>query len=409
MAKNKKKDSDVVNVSVKKGVNIDVLETSTISEEAKARKRKYSKTTDTVYIQCVHCGRPLSTNNNNFYLANEGSIFRYPNGYIPVCRTCITDLYVKYLAEFEKDYAKAVYYTCRKLDIKFSLVKLSGAFKRSKGNLTSIFGNYMSIMNSFSESKKVSSFDDSDDIKEASRETIELMLKKMTDNFKFSAEDKRNIKDIKKKIGYDPFEGLGLQENQRSKAYQELISYLNADDDLATNGYKLNIVLQLININMQIRQVDIFISALNNNLDNFTENMGTLSSLNTTKSKLIESSTKILRENKWLQEEDKNKSKLGMLLKKYREYGFTEVEENYFDVLTSKAVKQIMDMSHKSILDSMHFNEDDMKELFATQRELIYKKDMEIADKSEQLREVANELIELKKELDKLKNGDKDG
>jgi hypothetical protein len=228
--------------------------------------------------------------------------------------------------------------------------------------------------------------------------SIEDMVNKIQGATKLDSTDKRNMRDIKKKLGYDPFENSGMNDYQLARCYQELVSFLE-DDDLAFDAYRLNIVLQIINTNMQIRQIDLFISLLATNVKNFEDNMAMLVSLNNTKSKLVDSATKIYRENKWLTTDATGKSKLSVLMKKYRDYGFTEAEVNYFDMTTSESARTIMDLSHKSIVDIVNFGEMEQRKIFEYQRELIDSKDKEIEKLAKEKFEIANELVDAKKKL----------
>lgn len=361
-----------------------------------AKKRKDITTPKGETITCVHHGKALSVKNDNFYMVNNGSVFKGLD-YIPICKDCIKKMYANYYHQFSKDYVQALYFTCRKLDVKFDLTMCQSSIDRANGDGSNILGHYFGQMNSLRQNTKPTSFDDSDSI--TIKESFEDLVQKIQSSGKLDAEDKRNLKDIKKKLGYDPFEGSGYTEFQLGKMYQELVSYL-ADDDLSTDAYKLNIVLQIINNNQQIRQVDMYISLLSNNMDNFKDNIATLSSLNTTKQKLVDSNMKIYKENQWITNDTTGKSKLAGMMKKYREYGFSEVEVNYFDMRTSESAKTLFDLSHKSIVETIRFDSEEMKEIFRIQRELIQEKDSEISDITEKHRQLAIELVQLRKKLD---------
>ena len=366
-----------------------------------AQKRKDMHTPKGETITCVHHGKTLSTKNDNFYMVNKGSIFKGLD-YIPVCKDCIKKMYANYYHQFNKDYIQALYFTCRKLDVKFDLMMCQSSIDRANGDGSNILGYYFGQMNSLTQNTKPSSFDDSDAIE--IKEDFETLVQKIQSSGKLDADDKRNLKDIKRKLGYDPFEGSGYSEFQLGKMYQELVSYLE-DDELVGEAWKLNVVLQIINNNQQVRQIDLYISLLSNNMTNFKDNMATLSSLNTTKQKLIESNIKIYKENAWITNDTTGRSKLSGMMKKYKEYGFTELEVNYFDIKTAEAVKTIFDLSHQSILDTMRFDSDETKDVFRMQRELIQEKDKEIADITEKHRALAIELVELRRKLDGVSDG----
>ena len=369
------------------------------SSAAQKRKDTGKPTGDT--LTCVHHGKSLSIKNGNFYMVNKGSIFKGLDN-IPVCKDCIKKIYLDYYHQLNKDYIQALYMLCRKLDVKFDLTMCQSSIDRANGDGSNILSHYFGQMNSLSQNTKPSSFDDSDGVEKQG--SLEDMVKKIQSSGKFDKEDKKNLADIRKKLGYNPFEDSGLTEYQLGKLYQELVSYLE-DDELINDSYKLNIVIQIINNNQQIRQIDLYISLLSNNITNFQDNMAMLSTLNVTKSKLVDSNVKIYKENKWLAVDTTGRSKLAGMMKKYREYGFTEVEVNYFDMKTSAALRTITDESHKSIIDIINFTDHEEKQIFAFQRELIQSKDEEIAKLHQTMRDLAKELVETKKQLAGDKNG----
>jgi hypothetical protein len=360
-----------------------------------AKKRKSITKAKGNTLICVHHGKELSTENDNFYKVNKGSIFKSLD-YIPVCKACVKKIYADYYHQMGKDYIQAMYMTCRKLDVKFDLSTCEGAINRANGDGSNIVGHYFSMINSLQQNTHPSSFDDSDKIE--MKESFEDLVNKIQSSGKLDAEDKRNLKDIKKKLGYDPFEGSGYTEFQLGKMYQELVSYLE-DDELVGEAWKLNVILQIINNNQQIRQIDLYISLLSNNVDNFKENIATLASLNTTKQKLVEANMKIYKENGWITTDTTGRSKLSGMMKKYKDYGFDEIEVNYFDMLMSDAIRKVFDISHQSIIDTLNLDSDEMKQVFVEQRNLIRSKDEEIAKLFEEKRQLAIELRDFKNKV----------
>lgn len=342
---------------------------------------------------CVYHGKELVE--DNFYKVNKGSLFKGLDR-LPICKDCVRKIYLNYYHQNGKDVVSSIFLTCRKLDLKFDLTTCQASIDRANGIGEDAFQWYIQMYNSLSQLTEPASFDNSDSVEIGG--SIEDMVNKIQSSTKLDATDKRNIKDIKKKLGYDPFENSGMNDYQLARCYQELVSFLE-DDDLAFDAYRLNVVLQMINSNMQIRQIDLFISLLSTNVKNFEDNMAMLSSLNNTKAKLVDGVTKIYKENKWLTSDATGKSKLSVLMKKYRDYGFKEAEVNYFDMLTSEATRTIMDESHKSIIDIVNFGDAEQRKLFEIQRELIDSKDKEIAKLSQEKYELAVELVETKKKI----------
>lgn len=361
---------------------------------------------DTFFVKCIHCGRELSTNNGNFYRANEKTLFTGNKdndgvNWLPVCKACIKDeIYVPYLHD-TKDYYRAVYLTCRKLDILYTHDLANTALERAKGDNGKAIGYVFGLLGSLHQySTHFHNFDDSETIAMDDKEEFQKELDKIKNKSKLTPDDKKNIRDIKRILSYDPFVNTGLSEMQLKNVYSDLVGYLSFSDEIATSPLQLSTVLEMIHISSQIRDLDLYISIANNTMQNSQDNQPQINMWMTQKVKLIDAKNKILKENKsWLSESGSNKNKLGVLMKKYRDLGFDEVETNYFDVATSEAIKTVMDLSHRSIADTLDFGDEEAKEVLMIQRDRIKELEEEIAKADKDKREVAMELVELKKQL----------
>lgn len=350
---------------------------------------------------CVHHGKELVE--DNFYMVNKGSIFKGLDR-LPVCKDCVRKIYLNYYHQNGKDVIQSVFLTCRKLDLKFDLTTCQSAMDRANGVGEDAFQWYIQMYNSLSQLTQPASFDDSDNVQ--AQGTFEDVVNKIQSSTKLDPDDKKNRAQIKKRLGYDPFADSGLNDFQLARSYTELIGWLDADEDLADDPFKMNIVLQLINTNLQIKQIDLFIGLLSGNISNFQENMAMLSTLNNTKSKLVDSATKIYKENKWLSSDGgTTKNKLTVMMKRYREMGFN-ADADYFDIVTAKSVKTIMDLSNKSISEQLDFGDAEAKELFMIQRKLIQEKDDEIARLFQKNKETARENQSYKQKYGELNDSE---
>ena len=370
-----------------------------------AVKKKAEEKRETQYVQCQYCGESYSVANGNFYLVNEKSIFKAHKdekgkNILPFCKKCIKDkVYIPYLHD-TKDYQRAVYLTCRKFDIMYTPELADMALQRANGNTTMAIGYVFGLLGSLQQySTAHHNFDDSENIALNEQEDFYGQIEKIKNGSKLDAQDKRNLKDIKRILTYDPFEGAGMSEMQLKNAYSDLISYLSFSEDIATSPLQLSTVLELIHISSQIRDLDMYISVANNSLENSKDNQGQINTWMNQKSKLLASKSAIIKENKsWLSESSSNKNKLGVLMKKYRDMGFEEAEINYFDALTSEATKTVMDLSHKSIMETFDFGSEEIKEIVGIQRERIRELEMEIASMDKDKRDAVRELVEFKKQ-----------
>jgi len=358
---------------------------------------------DTMFITCAHCNRTLSAKNRNYFKANSKSIFS-GLGYVPICDRCISELFLEYYYLHDRDIYRAVYFTCRKMDIMYSASAVDGVLKRENNNLDSTMGVYISIVNGAVLRKKVGNFDDSDTLNLTDENSLEGLMRKNQGKFKerdkYTVQEKRAKKDIINLLGINPFETMEseLKPAEVGQMFMELVVYVE-DEEIVGSPFKMSVVLQVINNNSQIRRFDDYLSILASDLKSFELNQALVTSMTNSKNKLIETNTKIVRENKWLSAENSGGTRLGAMMKKYARLDFEEVEVDYYKQREAKAFKQVFDESNKSILNSINFTEDTERELFRIQKDLIFSKDKEIANQFETNRELAVAIVEYKKKI----------
>lgn len=368
-----------------------------------AKKRNLANNTTSGKTLCVYHGNELVA--NNFYRAHSSSVWRKniidDVPYVGICKACIKDIYMNYLMVNNNDQVKALYYTCRRMDVKFDLKNAAAAVLRStKKESAEVIGNYFGMLNSLPQNTTDGNFDASDVFHVTEGESMEDIYNKTRESVKLDSSDKKMIKEILKRIGYNPFANYKYDDYDLKQLYTDLMPYLE-DDEIISDGYKLPIIIQIINNNHQIRTIDLYISIVNSNIKDFTENMSVISSLTAQKQKLIQANVSLIDKNKWLNSQGvTNKNKLSGMMKYMRELQFEDALPNYFDDLTSEATKTVVDISNRSIMDSINFGENDQKEIFQMQREMIVNKDEEIVILKEQLKRTAKELVETQKRVD---------
>lgn len=101
-----------------------------------------TKNTD-IKVFCVCCG---NTNQKNFYSSINES-HKATGGKLPWCKNCVSDQYDKYLKQYG-DSQLAIYYTCRKFDLPFSLSAFNGAKNNSIKVGWNVLQSYFKEINS---------------------------------------------------------------------------------------------------------------------------------------------------------------------------------------------------------------------------------------------------------------------
>lgn len=234
------------------------------------------------------------------------------------------------------------------------------------------------------------------DIKESKSE--QTSAPKKSEKVRWSEQDKQNKQYAIDIVGYDPFEEY--PEEGRKFLFNQLSPYLE-DESNADDAYKLSQILQIIKNNYQIDNCDKKMSHLDPLKD--ADSIKTLSDI---KNKLVQSNDKIAKENeisvKNRSNKEAGKSTLTKLMRDLREQDFEKAEADYYDQLRSQGTQWAVDMSLKAIKENGIFDENDKKEIYEMQLDMINALNKEVDDLKEKVR-----ILTL--ENDKLKAGGTDG
>ena len=75
-------------------------------------------------------------------------------------------------------------------------------------------------------------------------------------------------------------------------------------------------------------------------------------------------------------------------MKNYRELGFEDAEQDYYDQKKANGMKLVADISNKSILEQLQFDENDINDMFFTQRQLIEQLNQKVLELEEENRQL---------------------
>ena len=139
------------------------------------------------------------------------------------------------------------------------------------------------------------------------------------------------------------------------------------------------IILNLVKYSNMIiivnKKIDLIINNMSCDVKSLLANHGDIKSLTQTKKNIVDNTDKIAKENsisvKHRGDKTAGKSTLTYLMKNYRELGFEDAEQDYYDQKKANGMKLVADISNKSILEQLQFDENDINDMFFTQRQLI--------------------------------------
>lgn len=349
-----------------------------------------------IKIRCPMCGQERAISN---HYVTHSPLYANNYNHSVFCKQCVWNTYDNYF-NILKDIKNSIYITCMKFDIPFNENDYNGMKKQLvNDNSAHPMKIYMKNINSLgSINNGLTGFDpkflfnQDNTTKDEINNTLTQEVKDLEYNIQLTDQDKQIKNDVIKLIGYNPFSGYSNFDQKF--LYNELISYL--DEDTLEDSFKLSQVIQLVNNNNQIRKMDLVIASLSNDTKSLISNQGEIKNLSATKKTIVDNTDKIAKENsisvKNRGDKKAGKSTLTYTMKNLRELGFEEAEHDYYDHLKAIGMKHTADISTKSILDQLQFDENDYMSMLKEQRELIQKLQDKIDNIEEENRQLHVEL-----------------
>lgn len=208
----------------------------------------------------------------------------------------------------------------------------------------------------------------------------------------------KNKKDVIRLLSYDPFEQEAIGD--QPSLYSQLLGLLDAggdeNDDMMRNASCISIVRNFL----QLAKIDNTIANLMGDVKNIDKNSATIKSLQDSKSKITSVITNLAAESCISLKNNKNAKKgentwTGKI-KKIKDLDLRQGRVNGFDIETAKAMRQVMDLSHKSILQELKLDETDWSDMVAEQRDMIVNLQRKLDQYMEISRILLGENLDLK-------------
>lgn len=326
------------------------------------------------------------------------------NGYLHICSDCINDLFDKFYKkfknkpddfivnsntiEFDLQTERALKETCRYIDLCFnydayqSLVTHVSSLVGTGRTVGKMFGIYKSKLSTVVKTNSGigTTYEFSDEIK--------VHVEQEKEQEEYTKNDLKNKEDVIRLIGYDPFEYE--KEEDKKYLYNTLIEYL--DEATLKDSFKLPVCIEITKGFNQLRHINKLISDIDYNSADAT---GKIKSLTDVKKKLMDTLLDMAKDNGISVNHNNNKSKgantLNGIVKQLEEIGLSTAEVNLFNLETCESMKQIADISNKSILEQLMFDENDYADMLAQQRIMIQDLSQEVAKLKEE-----NRLLNIK-------------
>ena len=227
------------------------------------------------------------------------------------------------------------------------------------------------------------------------KNTKQQPIQKSDGDTKWTKEDKQNMKYVISKLGYDPFESVGLDDFDRKYCFNLLSGYFDTPGILE-DGHKKQCVIEITMSYCQCRKIT---EELNLELSRSDSNEKKVSSLTSAKSSLLSSIATIAKDNNISSNYNKNSSQgqdsISSMMKEMEKNGFEEIRVNLFDIKTSEAFKQIDSISNENIANQLTLDSSEYSDMVKEQREMIKNFESELEQLKEENRNLKNKVIYL--------------
>jgi hypothetical protein len=201
----------------------------------------------------------------------------------------------------------------------------------------------------------------------------------------------KNKEDVLRMLGYDPFE-FEVAADKRH-LFNKLVDFL--DESTLEDSFKLPAVIEIVKTFNQIDKINSALSLLASDTKTVTNNVGGIKSLIDAKEKMLKSVLALAKDNGISVNHNNNKSKgagtLSGIIKQLQEKGIGTSEINIYNVETCEGMRQVANISNRSIMEQLMLNENDYTEMIKDQRDMI----LNLTEKTESLEE-ENRLLKVR-------------
>ena len=212
----------------------------------------------------------------------------------------------------------------------------------------------------------------------------------------------KNKEDVIRLLDYDPFEQEPIRD--QPFLYSQLLGMLDASEDANEDMMRVSSAIQIVRAFLQSAKIDDAIAKLMGDIQSVADNSATIKSLQDSKQKLTSMITNLAAESCLSLKNSKSKTKgedtFTGRLRKLKELNLRNADLNGFDIETCKGMQQVADISMAAIIKGLHFTEDEMSDIVASQRQRIKKMDLETKSYKEAVRILLKENLDLRDTLE---------
>lgn len=183
----------------------------------------------------------------------------------------------------------------------------------------------------------------------------------------------KNKEDVKRLLNYDPFEQETIED--QPFLYSQLLGLLDSSEDANDDMMRTSSAISIVRGFLQQSKIDDTVAKLMSDINNIEKNSATIKTLQDSKSKITSIITNLAQDScislKYNKNAKKGENTWTGKIKKIKDLNLREGEVNGFDMETCRAMSQVMDLSHSSILKMLSMDESEWSDMVAEQRKTI--------------------------------------
>lgn len=350
-------------------------------------------TDDNVPYKCTRCGKTTDDPKGKFFMSKTSPLYVSNELYSCICCECANELYNEAKIRF-KDEKLALIILCHYLDVYFS----DALYDSIKVNADFSFGNYAKLLNGTQYKAKNFTTYLVDVYNNGLRSNEELKEQREA---VWSATDKQNMNFVLSTVGYDPFDSDRLTESDRKYCFNVLSGYCDTEG-IKDDGHKLLSCIEITNALLQVKKLN---DEINSIFQSTSVDEAKIQKLTAAKKSLSDTVASMAKDNN-IASAYNGRSKQGIntltsKMKEMEKEGFEGIKVNLFDIKTSEAMKQIADLSNKSIMEQLTFDSNEYTEMIKEQRDMIEKFRSEKEKLNEENRLLKNKISDYEFSLKK--------
>lgn len=341
-----------------------------------------------IRIRCCCCDDVKRE--DDFYTSLNSKIWKINNQKVPICISCCKSIYSRILAEHGKTVAMVA--MCAMLDWPYIPTTYEAVYETVRKTLS--VGHYSKVLNSRNNPWKKGGFADSvvgGNIMARPQEEVKEEFEE-----RWPKSDSVNKKSVLARVGYDPFEGM--TQKDRKEGFNILAGYLDMDG-VSSDAHRLNAAISLVQTQIQIKHLDDSINEITSADTVNATNIVTIRDLVSTRKNAVSILNSIAKENNFSsRNDDRAKSNFTSKVKELLDNNYEGIKVSLYDIRTSEAIKQMMDLSHQSIISNLDDN--DYTDIISEQRDMILSMRKELDDTKEELRLAQNTITILRAKME---------